>query len=180
MGESTLDYARKKRPAPPRPPRPWEVRAALGLALLVTLVAGRIEVLNVDAGSYLPRRGEARPGGGFLKWRAPFVRSERAWRTVHLSNDRADWQTRPLSAAEAREMRREVAENVARSSLREWVSGVGLLQYVLAPAAMFWCGSLLLRPVRRRVRIAAAAAVVLAFAAGVLAVYRGYFTSLGW
>ena len=138
------------------------------------LICVRIEMLNGRAGRVLPRTG---PG----KWRASHVQSEGSWRRLRsMQSGDATWQTRPLTPAEDALMRAEVGANVANSDLRDLVSTVGLLQYLLVPALLV-CSLQLFRRRESRLHVLVAAASFLSAATcGGLLFHRSYFSSLGW
>ena len=86
----------------------------------------------------------------------------------------------PYSVAEKTFIDAEMAENDLRATLLGWVSGFGLLQYILAPLA--FCISLASLYFNHNViiRLVAGSCTVSILVAVGFMIYRGYFTSLGW
>ena len=143
-----------------------------GLALpLMVFTCVLIEGLNFQAWGQLPKTYEG-------KWRVPYERDEGRWRQVQ------NWETgdasivaRPLTAQESAKMRVDVRRAVAAHTLRDVVPTLGVLQYPLVLVVLV-SGLALLREARSRPGVVLAwGATVASVVAGLLAVYRGYFTS---
>ena len=162
--------------------QPGRGEAAFGFALVlfVCAVAALIEGLNAQAGHFLPRR-DRRADGSVPEWHVSFVQSEAAWRAWRdmLSSVRQDWANRELTPAE-RAVIREVVANRANRRLRQAVRSAGLMQYVLVPAAAAWCATVAFRPSPRPMHAAAVAGILACVLAGLLALDRGYLSSMGW
>ena len=62
---------------------------------------------------------------------------------------------------------------------RDWVSGMGLLQYLIAPMALLLSINLYCGAATHTVRLASIACILLNAASLFLIFYRGFFTSLG-
>jgi hypothetical protein len=107
------------------------------LSLWVFASAARIELLNIAAGNFLPRRGD------IGKWRVS-------------------------------------GEQTPRDQLRGLVERVGLPQYLLAPALIALAGFCFATTKARGQRLLAVAGIAIGVITWLLALYRGYFTSLGW
>jgi hypothetical protein len=86
----------------------------------------------------------------------------------------------PYTDAEQASIDTAIARNTLNSQLRNWVSGMGLLQYLLAPIALLSSLVLFRGTENRAVRFASVACAVSNMTSMYLMVYRGYFTSLGW
>jgi hypothetical protein len=140
---------------------------------VATFTCLRIEVLNAEAGNVLPRTSAG-------KWRVSFVQSEARWRELQ-SIRRGDetWADRTLNAAERDAMHAEVRENVAKGRLRDVVGTWGVAQYAVVAGLLTSSAALLYRR-RSRVHAAVASAgLLVACACGMMALLRGYYTSLG-
>lgn len=107
------------------------------LSVWVLASAVRLELLNVAAGYYLPRRDD-----------------DGTWRISR--------------------------EPTPRNQLRGLVERVGLPQYLLAPALIAFAGFCLATTKARGQRSLAVAGIAIGVIAWLLALYRGYLTSLGW
>ncbi len=120
-------------------------------AAALNVTAVRIELLNADAGHILPRMSELRGTGELVKWRS---------------------HPNPTTPAD-----------IAQNQLREVVSTWGLSQYPLALATMFFALFIPYRSARRGgipIAIISTVVMLIALAAIALAMYRGYWSSLGW
>lgn len=107
------------------------------LAAWVLASAVRIELLNIAAGYYLPRRDD-----------------DGTWRISK--------------------------KPTPRNQLRGLVERVGLPQYLLAPTLIAFAGFCFATAKARGQRLFAVAGIAIGVIAWLLALYRGYFTSLGW
>jgi hypothetical protein len=149
----------------------------------IAFVAVRIEVLNAAAGNLLPRFNEAlarnRADGGSGKWRARWM-TEAKWRRENIRDAAGDPDPRPLTAEEQSRMTVEVERANAYARLHDFISYFGwMLQYVLVfVACVMGVGWTI--EYRRRAGLAVlyATPTIVAVAAGALAVYRGYFSSM--
>ena len=152
------------------------------LAAWIVFVAVRIEVLNAATGGVLPRTERAAQNkamGGSGEWRAKWM-TEELWREYYVRDAPGQSGARPLTPDERARMARDIAGANANYRLREFVSYFGcLLQYVLV-AVVCWCGIRLTMEHHRRPLLSRlyALPVLIAAAAGVVAVQRGYFTSI--
>jgi hypothetical protein len=162
------------------------VRQLIFLYLLVgwiAYVAVRIEVLNVAAGNLLPRLNKAlaqnKAHGGSGKWRARGM-TEAQWRRYYVRDANGDPDPRPLTAEEQSRMASEVAHANASARLHDFISYFGWLLQYLAVLIACLCGAAGTIESRRRPRLALLYALptLVATAAGALAVYRGYFSSM--
>lgn len=144
------------------------------LALVVAVIAARVEYLNAAAGHYLPRTDPRDVGS----WRTTFLNEER-WRRYYGPRDESGAPVvRDLTADERRQMDSDIARMNADSRLRDWVSSAGLLQYLLLPALVVaTLAAIAGQPTRRRIVALVPVVVVIVFASASLW-YRGYFSSL--
>lgn len=71
-------------------------------------------------------------------------------------------------------------EGTPRDELRELVSGIGLLQYLLAPLVVGLSSYHFSRRDSAARRLLASCCGVIGIVSMALAFYRGYFSSLGW
>lgn len=179
--------------------RRFTLHLRTGFCLAATVVAIhtciQIEYWNYRAGGFLPRDI---PSQGNQKWRVAADRSIR----IHFQNrinmkdferilaergkvtaeESAAIETnpRPLTSAEQDELERELNESHTKSILNEWVSGWGVVQYVVAPLAFVSSLILLIGATSRSTRTGFAAMTALSGVTICFMLYRGYFTSLGW
>ncbi len=146
------------------------------IAIVVGVIAARVEYLNAAAGRYLPRTISTDAG----KWRTTFLNEER-WRRFYGPLDESgEPAARALTAAEQQQMQSDSARISANDRLRDWVGSAGLLQYLLLPALVFiTLAAIAARPTRQGVAMLAPVAAVIVFAFASLW-YREYFSSLGW
>ena len=154
--------------------------ATYAAALLVLLIAVRIEVLNNRAGGMLPNREYRNndPEQGVVKWRQSIWTDEEMWRRVFLSDENSN--ERPLTPAEQARMEQDIRNARINNELRWFVSSAGLLQYLLVPLVIMLSGKLILRRPRSPGRILQGAVpLAVGIGAGILMLYRAYFTSLG-
>jgi len=149
------------------------------LAAVVAAIALRIEWLNVQAGGALPSREyfDNNPAEGCVEWRESIFTNEANWRSFFGPRG-ADGEplNRPLTSAENAQMRSDIHRQQARNSLRELLETAGLAQYLLVPALLVMSIVVIVRDGPRR----GLPPLVMALAAGVLMIYRSYFSSLGW
>jgi hypothetical protein len=145
------------------------------LALVVALIAIRVEWLNAAAGFPLPR-GPLDDG----KWRV-MARADVGWRAAYGPRDASGVPLdRPLTADERGRRDAYVARAKANARLRDWVGTAGVLQYALLPLlGLATLLSIAAEPTRRRfVRLLPVLAILTLASASLL--YRAYFPSLGW
>jgi hypothetical protein len=163
------------------------------LTCIVVHTCVRIEVLNARSGYYLPRTDF---GSGNPKWRVAAEKLVRLNEELMIARSRqADFQAAhpdeeisneaafkgpPYSPAEQATIDAEVDHNQRNSTLRDWVGGMGLLQYVLAPAALLWSLDIVISDRSRRGRVVAGLCGLLNLICIALMYYRGYWSSLGW
>ena len=163
------------------------------LTCVVVHTCVRIEILNARYGYYLPRTDF---GSGNPKWRVAadslarrdFERSIAMERQAKFAEEHpgepipehTEFIGPPYSASQQTELEAILDQNQRRSALYDWVRGMGLLQYALAPAALFWSVDIARIERSRSGRIAAGFAALLNLICIALMFYRGYFTSLGW
>ncbi len=151
------------------------------LTAWITFVALRIEVLNVAAGHLLPTdaftRNKARGGSG--KWRAVWM-NETRWRTWNIRDAKGGPDPRPLTSDEQSQMLQEIKKANADYDLHEFLSYFGWMwQYVAILIVLLLGAAWAIDYRRERLKAALyALPTLVAIAAGALAVYRGYFTSL--
>lgn len=172
------------------------ITPVLGCLILTAVVVHtciRIEVLNASSGFYLPRKDH---GDGNRKWR---VASEKATRLdierriaierqenllpVHPGSDQlleSSTAELPYTAMESEMIASALDESRCNSALRDWVSSVGILQYLLAPAALLWSVQIAITNGYRRQRILGAACGALNLICVALMFFRGYWSSLSW
>lgn len=146
----------------------------LALTAIAVFICVWIEVLNAASGSYLPR--DFADGH---TWREVRMTDDAVWREVHSYNEPA-MLTRPLTATEDAQMKREVRQGRAKNDMYLVVTTAGLLQY---PLVLLLALTLPLAYVRQRYRgwrVAVGVAFGCAIGCGILMFYRGYFTSLGF
>lgn len=168
------------------------VVGCLLLTCVVVHTCIRIEVLNAGCGYYLPRTDFE---SGNPRWR---VAAEKAARldierriaierqmeffTIHPEKrhlDEAAFRGPPYSAAETALLASELDENRRRSALRAWVGGMGILQYLLAPAAVLWAVQISSTGRSCCQRLLAGTCVLLNLICIALMFYRAYWSSLG-
>lgn len=146
------------------------------LAVMVLFIAMRVEVLNYQAGTVMPR-GPLDKG----KWREDIVTNELMWKQARgPRDDEGNPLPRALTPAEVDRMNSDIAKSRANNQLREWIRSAGLLQYLLLPALIFSVGSIAACIRSKRHAINWSAAILIALFAGGSLLYRGYFSSLGW
>lgn len=86
----------------------------------------------------------------------------------------------PYTNAEQALIDSEIARNTLELELRDWVTGMGLIQYLLGPVALILSLLLLWHSDTFVARIAFVACTVSNSISIYLMIYRGYFESLGW
>lgn len=146
------------------------------LTIAVGVIAGRVECVNAMAGNRLPRTHPLDVG----KWRTMGMNESR-WKRMYGPRDTEGHPVaRPLTDGERRQMDQDIARMNAESSLRDWVGGVGLLQYILLPALVIMLLQALAHQPKRAklVQLIPTIAVVLFAAASLW--HRGYLSSLEW
>ncbi|HEY4261366.1 MAG TPA: hypothetical protein VGM98_14460 [Schlesneria sp.] len=167
--------------------------ACMILTCIVVHTCVRIEVLNARYGYYLPRTDF---GSGNPKWRVADEKLFRLREEMMIARSRQeDYQAAhpdegfpdesafkgpPYSVAEQATIDAEVDHNRRNSTLRAWVGSMGLLQYVLAPAALFWSLDIVVSDRLRGRRVVAGLCGLLNLICIALMYYRGYWSSLGW
>ena len=154
---------------------------------VVLQTAVRIEVLCILSDMTLPRSPEA--NGYTPKWRElPWTAPEQ-WHAMFGPKDAAGQPvTRPLTPAETERMTTGVYIAKQRNRLRDVVQTWGLAQYGLVPILI--CISLIVWsraakpaqdvPAVRVDRVLAIMGMLIGVGCGVLMLYRGYFSSLGY
>lgn len=148
------------------------------LAVCVSSTAIYIEALNAEAGGFLPR---TLPKYGNAKWRFCWWETEARWREILGPKDEQGKPvTRRLTNAEQEKMHKDIAHAKAMNQLRGAVENLGLLNYLLVPALIGVAASLHGASLRSKGKNAALALIGIALVAGGLALYRGYFTSIGY
>jgi len=153
----------------------WLVMLLSGIVLHTCV---RIEILNVQADNFLPRKDLPRPAN--QKWRGSIVTNEERWRRHCLYKEGEERMHRPLTSEERRDMEETIARYKANNRLHSAVETDGLLQYLLAPIALIASLAVALSKRSRPKRLAARVTMVTSLAGIVMMFYRGYFTSLGW
>jgi len=152
------------------------------LTIWIAFVAIRIELLNTAAGSILPmsdKLAQEKAQGGSGKWRATWM-TETRWREWHIRDSLGNADPRSLTAEETAAMAEDIRRTNADARLRDAVLNFGwLLQYAALLIALFTGITWTIRS-RRHPRNAMLFAIptLFAAAAGALAIYRGYFTSI--
>ena len=146
---------------------------------LATYVCLRIEVLNLRAGSLLPRQADA--AGHLPKWR---LGNERAIRRHMIDGYRResghDGPQFNLTASQQRQIDEAVERAVCEEALRRFVSTWGLAQHVIAPTALALCILVaLIWRTRRTLVLASIAACPIVWALAMM-MHRRYLLSLGW
>lgn len=133
-----------------------------------------IEVQNARAGSYLPTSEAG-------KWRESRMTTEARWREWQSRrNEDPTILTRPLTPKEKDSMETMIRQSRALNSLRELISSIGLMQYLVAPLATVLCAVVAGTPdVSRSQRRLAMMCTGASLTATVLMLYRGYISSLG-
>jgi hypothetical protein len=134
------------------------------LAVIAILNCWMIEIVNIEAGGYLPRK-DFPPDGQNPKWR---------YSPGRYLLERAQ------TPSEKRQAFADMQINEPRNKLRGLIQGTGLLQYLIAPAALVM--ALIWRRSEKRplACIVADLCCVSAAFCMYMMVYRGYFSSLGW
>ena len=179
---------------PPLNSKHFKLKIAACCLLTVTVLHTciRIEVLNRRNEFFLPR---SIPSTGNPKWRvaAEQLNFMALQRTVAL--DRMDafiaqypdepvpsieeLSGPPYTPSEQAMIDTEMDRNRLNSELRDWVRGMGLLQYLIAPMALALSISLYCGAPTHTVRLASIACIFSNVASLCSMFYRGYFTSLG-
>jgi hypothetical protein len=169
------------------------VATGLILTCVVVHTCIRIEVLNARYGYYLPRNDLDRNNPEWRVAALSIVRKS-ADRMIALERqseflqqhpdqpvpDEAAFRGPPYSKAEQEAIDSDVQRSKSNSDLYYSVRGMGLLQYLLAPAALAWSVDLARIRAPRWIRITGIAGCVLNAICIALMLYRGYFQSLGW
>ncbi len=154
------------------------------IALIMSFICIRIEILNRESGYRLPNREfyNDNQDNGPVKWRESPITTEKRWRQVRgPRNEDGSPAERELTSSEKYHMECEISGAKANNALLEFVSSAGLLQYILVPLTFFLSFALYTRlPVQKRRILIAFPPMFLAILCGILMLYRGYFTSLGW
>ena len=150
----------------------------LALGLYVASVCWRIELLNAEAEYYLPRR-DLREGEN-PRWRVSLVVDEESWIQHVRSTHKGEVDHSPLTPEEFKKMVADTKQWKAWNNLRGVVSQQGLAQYPIAMLTAAWSAYLFRKRLDWRLRAVAGSAFALALISLGLALYRGYFTSLGW
>ncbi len=153
----------------------------ISLSVLVLQTAIRIEVGNVRAGGFLPRKDlSTMPLGANPKWRwIPFDTPARWLEWYGPKDAKGQPVNRALTAAEQQRMQTDIRLFRHRNHLRWLVSTWGVLQYpcvfVLLPASLrfYVTGK------TRRGKTLGTGGTIVAVACAILMLYRGYFSSLG-
>jgi hypothetical protein len=138
----------------------------VAMSLVVGGICTWIECLNSQAGGKLPLTEPAR------KWRG-LPTSEAVWRQLRGVGDRE------LSAEERGEMEADIRKGQLENRLRVVVLTAGLLQYPLV-VVLIVCSSVSVFRCQGWNRAVATATLVIGLVSGWMAMYRGYFGSLGW
>jgi hypothetical protein len=163
------------------------------LTCIVVHTCVRIEVLNARYGAYLPRTDF---GSGNPKWRVADEKLVRLHEELMIARSRqADFEAahpdeeipdetafrgQPYSPTELATIDAEVDHSRRNSTLRAWVGSMGLLLYVLAPAALLWSLDIVVSDRSRGRRLFAGLCGLLNLVCIALMYYRGYWSSLGW
>ena len=152
------------------------------LALIATIICVRIELLNRQAGSMLPR-SEYRngdPAQGLVQWRLSPITSEAAWRKVFGAVDENRQPIpRSLTDTERRRMREYIERTKASNRLRDVITSYGVFQYLIVFVGLLWSIVVLFRKPNRIEKAFLALSVGLFLLSASSMFYRGYFTSLG-
>lgn len=178
-----------------------KIRASLGyvcctcLTIVVAINCTSIEYLNYRAGGYLPRKDF---GPANRKWRIASEKGiridiERRFRLHRLDNidskhddisKQKEIYERQFSAEElvAIEacLKSKMKYRLSMLNLHQWVSTMGLLQYVLAPLALFWALIHVFMKSVIGLRLGALFLATVNATSIVFLLYRGYYQSLGW
>ncbi len=166
------------------------------LTAIVLHTCIQIEVLNARSGYFLPRK-LSRTGNP--KWRVAAKKTlfKTLERTIALDRSEAHFDQHPngpapdfqeleeLSGppyldAEQAWIDNQVALYELNSKLRDWVGGMGLLQYLLAPIALLWSLWLFRIAASWAERLLVVGCTISNLTSTYLMFYRGYFESLGW
>ncbi len=159
--------------------RPVLLWSCVLLAVLVMANAATIECLNVKAGGFLPRH-EQHDAGHLTKWRVPAIHLVREHHIRTIARESGILvEQMVLTDAQEAAIDAEISRGRWNALLRNHVTRFGLLQY---PAAgllvVFGMAGVLNRTRGWRIRFCLACGIGIT-ALG-LAMFRGYFTSLGW
>lgn len=149
------------------------VAAMFVVAAYLLCVMMVIEYLNFRSGNILPRSGHE-------KSRRPAIVGEWQWREwMARTTDDFTYRDKQLSVHERAQMAVDIERAKSESSLRAIVSSFGLLQYLVSAGVFL---TVVVRVCLRRTLenpLAVACCVVFSLLAICMAVYRGYFSSLG-
>ncbi len=146
------------------------------LAVIVGLIAARVEYLNAAADFPLPRIGKHDVGNfrevpwtNEAKWKQSKARQ---FGYEPFDDDLTQWM---LTLAQRQRMEQETARARASNALWSFGTSAGVLQHLLAPLLALGCAvAFARRPTGRRALALLPAIVVLAFAAWSM-IHRNYF-----
>ena len=163
------------------------------LAVIVVSTCIRIEILNYECGQILPRD---LPENTNPKWRVAAMKTTRSAAERQLLLTRVaggdgdmsqyfDAEGAVLanvswSPSELQYISYEVEASRLNGELKSLVSGMGLLQYILAPLLLVVSIVLIIKADKAVFRFVGVISAPIACVAIYFMFYREYFTSLGW
>lgn len=163
--------------------------AMILITLFVVHTALRIEFLTSKEGFALPRTelGKWRAGtpSNYRKWLDRQIGNERYSRYLHEHHDENDRSPNefigpPYTASEQQFVDTEMTKNGRHNAILAWVGSFGLLQYILAPLGFSLSFFAFKSNHTPSLRCLSVFCGVCNLAAITIAIYRGYFTSLGY
>lgn len=134
-----------------------------------------IEVLNYRAGNVLPRASQS---GTQKKWR---IASERSHMPAQPANSAGHSKEERPKSDQMEDAQRQKAR--AQAQLRSVVASIGIAQYILAPLIILGGVWMICVAAFRRSRMffsAGLAAICVGLTSLMAAVFRAYWSSLGW
>lgn len=154
---------------------------SLALVAIALYTCVRIEFLNRRADYKLPRRNYRNddPAQGVTKWRASLLLDEKSWRKKVLRLDYPhDYETRPLTDNEYKQMKADIARNQVTNELRAFVGTWGVIQYPLLTVLLSLSMIGLFR--QDKARITFIIPLVVVILTGWRMLVLSYSSSLGW
>lgn len=140
----------------------------------------RVEIFNVRAGGYLPRKSDA--DWGISTWRTLAPSAVRGVMEKQFRME-AELQGRPadITPAQEAQIAKAIESAEENAAFRGFVETFGLAQYIVAPLAAILGYRLATgKKKQERARWLSPGLAILSGICIVMMFYRGYFTSLGW
>ncbi|MDD5138996.1 MAG: hypothetical protein PHY43_01910 [Verrucomicrobiales bacterium] len=146
-------------------------------AVYTALTCIEIEALNSRAGYYLPHNDA---NESHSKWRWSPDINEEFWKKHHRLEKDGEADQSPLNDTELLQMKQDIQKGQSENQLHELIQTRGLLQYPLCVGVVITCAWVWGKMKRKGGRILVLGSAVCEVIAFGFALYRGYFTSLGW